>query len=114
MGPALFSLLRPFSAFKFAVRDVFEPVLWDLLLPDDVTRVGGVFDSITYPLEKAAELIRRRFAPGCTDLGIGMVDELSMFQHFARFELHYGEGRLEHAWRVLATRQLFRAALPLI
>ena len=110
----LLSLLWPFSAFKLSVRDVFEPGLWNLLLPDEVTRVGGVFDAITHPLKEAAGLVRRQFAPGCTDLGIGMVDELSMFQHFARFELHYGEGRLEHAWRVLATRQLFCAALLLI
>ena len=110
----LLSFLWPFSAFKLPVRDVFEPGRWNLVLSDEVTRVGGVFNAITHPLKEAAELVRRRFAPGCTDLGIGMVDELSMFQHFARFELHHGEGRLENARRVLATRQTFCVALLLI
>ena len=110
----LFGLLWPFRAFKFTVRDVFESVLWDLLLPDEMTRVGGVLDSIPHPLEEAPELIRRRCAPCGADLWILMVDELSMLQHFARVELHHGEGRLENARRVLATRQTFRVALLLI
>ena len=72
-----------------------------------MTRVGGVRDSIPHPLEEAPELIRRRCAPCGADLWILMVDELSMLQHFARVELHYGEGRLEHTSRVLAARQSF-------
>ena len=78
-GPVLFSLLWAYSALEFSVRDVFEPVLWDLLLPNEVTRVGGGFDPIPYPLEEAAKLIRRRCAPGCADVCILMVDELSVF-----------------------------------
>ena len=70
----LFGLLQAFSALEFSVRDVFEPVFWDLLFPDEVTRVGGIFDSIPHPLKEAAEFICQRSAPGCADLRVFMVD----------------------------------------
>ena len=81
----LLCFLGTFSALKFSVRDVFESVLWDLLLRDEMTRVGGVLDSIPHPLEKASELIRRQCAPCDADLWILMVDELLMLQPFPLF-----------------------------
>ena len=73
--------------------------------------VGWVFDLISHPLEEMAKLIHQRRLLGCADRGILMVDELPMFQHYARFELHYGKGCREHAGGVLAAGQLFRVAL---
>ena len=110
----LLCFLGTFSAFKFSVRDVFESVLWDLLLPYEMTRVGGVFDSIPHSLEEATELLRRRCAPSSADLWILVVDELPMFQHLTRFELHHGEGCLKYSRRVLAAGHTSRVALLLI
>ena len=48
----LFGFLRANSALKLSVRDVFKSVCRDLLLPDEVRRIGRFFIRFSTPWKR--------------------------------------------------------------
>ena len=84
-----FGFLWPFGALKLCIRDVFEAFRWDLILPDEVTRVGRIFDSPPHALEEPPNLIGCGRSPCLICVRVGVIDQLPMFQHFARLYVHH-------------------------